>query len=90
MTPEVSLVIGGIPVAGAVFAIIQVLKWGQFLRSERETRLAVICSALIFGAAWAAVQFKPEIGPAITTVVTALVGVAISVSAYQALIGKKG
>jgi hypothetical protein len=90
MTPEVSLIVGGLPIAAVLFVLIEALKWGQFLRSERETRLAVIIVAVILGAAWTAVQFAPEIGPMVQTLVTALVGVAVAVVGYQVTRDRKG
>lgn len=90
MTPEVSLLIGGLPIAVALFVIIEVLKWGLFLRTERETRVAVIVVAVILGAAWAAVQLRPEIGRVVTTMFTALIGICVAVAGYRATIGRRG
>lgn len=86
--PEVSLLIGGVPIALALFGIVELLKWGQFLRSEREVRLAVIIVAAILGGAWAAVQLKPEIGRVVMTLFTALIGICGAVATYRVTIGR--
>lgn len=88
MTPEVSLVLGGLPVAAVLFVVIEVLKWGGFLKTGDQVRAAVLVVALVLGAAWASVQFAPQIGPIVTTLVTALVGVCVAVAAYQAKSGR--
>ncbi len=79
----VDLVIGGVPVAGAVIVIIQALKWSGLLRTETEIRIGVLVTAIIGAAVWAAITLFPEIGPVAQVLFTAIVGAAVSTLAYQ-------
>lgn len=81
----VDLVIGGVPVAASVVAIVQALKWSGLLRTETETRIAVLVVAIISAAVWAAITLFPEIGPVAQILFTAVVGAAVSTLAYQGI-----
>ncbi len=81
----VDLVIGGVPVAGAVLLIVQALKWSGLLRTENEIRIAVLATAIIGSAVWAAITLFPEIGPVAQVLFTAIVGAAVSTLGYQGI-----
>jgi hypothetical protein len=81
----VDLVIGGVPVAASVVAIVQALKWSGLLKTETETRIAVLIVAVISAGVWAAITLFPEIGPVAQVLFTAVVGAAISTLAYQGI-----
>lgn len=81
----VDLVIGGVPVAGAVLVIVQALKWSGLLRTENEIRIAVLVTAIIGAGVWAAITLFPEIGPYAQVLFTAIVGAAVSTLGYQGI-----
>lgn len=79
----VELVVGGVPVAVAVFVLVEALKWSGLLRTETEIRIAVLVTAIICSMVWTAITLFPEIGPVAQVLFTAIVGVAVSTLAYQ-------
>ncbi len=81
----VDLVIGGVPVAGAVLVIVQALKWSGLLRTENEIRIAVLVTAIVGAAVWAAITLFPEIGPVAQVLFTAIVGAAVATLGYQGI-----
>lgn len=79
----VELFVGGIPVAVFVFVVVQALKWSNILRTENETRIAVLTASIIGAAVWGAVTLFPEIGPYAQVLFTAVVGAGFATLAYQ-------
>ena len=79
----VDLFVGGIPVAVFVFVVVQALKWSNILRTENETRIAVLVASIIGAATWAAITLFPEIGPYAQVLFTAIVGAGFATLAYQ-------
>jgi hypothetical protein len=79
-----SIALGGIPVAVAVFVVIEALKWVGLLKGDNWVRIGVFITALLGGAVWAATQFWPEIVPFVSVIVTALVGSFLAALGYQA------
>lgn len=81
----VDLLIGGIPVAVFVIVVIQALKWSNLLRTENETRIAVVIVSISGAGVWAAVTLFPEIGPYAQVFFTAIVGAGFATLAYQGI-----
>lgn len=81
--PELS--IGGIPVAVATLATVQVMRWSGYLVDGAACRRAVPIVALIFAATWVLWSLVPAWQPYIETAYVALLGVAGATLAYQGL-----
>ena len=81
----VDLLVGGIPGAVCVIVVIQALKWSNLLRTENETRIAVVIASVIGAGVWAAVSLFPEIGPYAQVFFTAIVGAGFATLAYQGI-----
>ncbi len=81
----VDLLVGGIPVAVFVIVVIQALKWSKLLRTENETRIAVVIASVIGAGVWAAVTLFPEIGPYAQVLFTAIVGAGFATLAYRGI-----
>ena len=79
----VDLLVGGIPVAVFVIVVVQALKWSNLLRTENETRIAVVIASVIGAGVWAAMTLFPEIGPVVQVLFTAIVGAGFATLGYQ-------
>lgn len=81
----VDLFIGGIPVAVFVIVVIQALKWSGLLRTENETRIAVVVTSVVGAGVWAAQTLFPQIGPYVQVIFTAIVGAGFATLGYQGI-----